>query len=127
VSAELRERRFISITTTPRLVMNEKLKRRADLTVQSFAYTAGKLAQSPDPLAQSPLYEQILGEAEKHRSALRIMERDAFELANEGLRARTLSDVRAHRMRDITSRTIKAAHDSITRIASQFAPQRLAA
>jgi hypothetical protein len=107
--------------------MNEKLKHRADLTVQSFAYVAGKLTQSPDPLSQTDLYEQILGEAEKHRSALRLIERDVVDFANEGLRTRTLSVVRVQRMRDIASRTIKAAQDSISRIASQFAPQRLAA
>jgi hypothetical protein len=107
--------------------MNAKLKRRTDLTVQSFSYIAGKLTQSSHPEVWTALYEQILGEAEKHRSALRLMRRDVFDLANEGLRTGILSDVRAQRMRDTATKTVELAQDAITRIASQYAPQKMAA
>ena len=107
--------------------MNAKLKRRTDLTVQSFSYTAGKLAQSSHPQMLTSLYEQILGEAEKHRGALRLMRRDVFDLANEGLRTGTLSDVRAQRIRDTATKTVELAQDAISRIASQYAPQKMAA
>lgn len=103
--------------------MNARLKSRADLTTQSFAYIAGKLAQS----SHHSIYEQILAEAEKHRSALRLMQRDAFDSANEGLRTKTLSYVRAQRIRDTAAKTIALAQDAITRIASQYAPQKMAA
>ena len=45
--------------------MHVKLKRRTDITVESFAYVARKLAQSLEQLPINALYEQILGEAEK--------------------------------------------------------------
>jgi hypothetical protein len=115
------------MTTTPRLDMNAKLGHRTDLTVQSFSYVAGKLAQSSDSRMMTSLYEQILAEAEKHRSALRLMQRDVADLTNEGLRTRTLSDVRAQRIRDTATKTIELAQDAITRILSQYAPQRMAA
>jgi hypothetical protein len=115
------------MTTTPRLDMNAKLKQRTDLTVQSFSYVAGKLAQSSHLQMSTPLYEQILGEAEKHRSALRLMQRDISDLANEGLRTKALSDVRAQRIRDTAAKTIELAYAAITRITSQYAPQRMAA
>ena len=115
------------ITTTPGHVMNARLKRRTDLTTQSFSYIAGKLAQSSHPLMLTSLYEQILGEAEKHRGALRLMQRDVFDATNEGLRTKALSDVRAQRIRDTAAKTIELAQDAITRIASQYAPQKMAA
>ena len=107
--------------------MNAKLKRRTDLTVQSFSYVAGKLAQSSHPRMVTSLHEQILGEAEKHCSALRLMRRDVFDSANEGLRTGTLGDARAQRMRDTATKTIEQAQEAITRIASQYAPQKMAA
>lgn len=107
--------------------MNAKLKCRTDLTVQCFSYIAGKLAQSFDPRMLTSLYEEILAEAEKHRSALRLMQRNIADLTNEGLRTRTLSDVRAQRIRDTATKTIGLAQDAITRIVSQYAPQRMAA
>lgn len=103
--------------------MNARLKRRTDLTTQSFSYVAGKIAQSSHPAT----YEQILAEAEKHRSALRLMQRDVTDFANEGLRTKTLSYLRAQRMRDTAAKTIELAQDAITRIASQYAPQKMAA
>lgn len=107
--------------------MNVKLKRRTDMTVESFAYVARKLAQSLEQLPLSALYEQILGEAEKHRSALRLMQRDVLELANKGWATGTLREIRLQRKCGIATRAIEQAHDEITRIASQYAPQKLAA
>jgi hypothetical protein len=107
--------------------MDPKVKRRTDLTVQCFAYVAGKLAPSTDPLLSTTLYEQILAEAERHRSALRLIQRDVFDFVNEGLRTRTLSDARCRRIRDAVAKTIGLAQDAITRIASQYAPQKMAA
>jgi hypothetical protein len=107
--------------------MNAKLKHRTDLTVQCFSYVAGKLAQSSDPRRLTSLYEQILAEAEKHRSALRLMQRDVADLIYEGLRTGTLGDVRAQRIRDTAAKTVELAQDAITRIAFQYAPQKMAA
>lgn len=107
--------------------MNAKLKHRTDLTVQCFSYVAGKAAQSSDPRMLTSLYEEILAEAEKHRSALRLMQRDVADLTNEGLRTGALSYVRAQRIRDTAAKTIALAQDAITRIAFQYAPQRMAA
>ena len=107
--------------------MNARLKRRTDLTTLSFAYIAGKLAQSSHPQMLTSLYEQILCEAEKHRSALRLMQRDVLDTTNEGLRTKTLTEVRAQRIRDTAAKTIALAQDAITRIASQYAPQKMAA
>ena len=107
--------------------MDTKLKRRADLTVQSFAYVAGKLAQSGDPLVSTSLYEQILGEADKHRSALRLLQRDVFDFVSECLRSKTLTEARFRRVRDTAAKTTELAQDAITRIASQYAPRKMAA
>jgi len=107
--------------------MDTKLKRRTDLTVQSFSYVAGKLAQSADQLLLTALYEQILAEAEKHRSALRLIQRDVVDFVNEGFRNKTLSEARFRRIRDTASKTVELAQDAITRIASQYAPQKMAA
>jgi hypothetical protein len=107
--------------------MDTKLKRRTDLTVQSFSYVAGKLAQSADQLLLTALYEEILAEAEKHRSALRLIQRDVFDFVSEGLRTKTLTEARFRRVRDIATKTTELAQDAITRIASQYAPQKMAA
>ncbi|MDB5759297.1 MAG: hypothetical protein JWM30_2586 [Burkholderia sp.] len=107
--------------------MNAKLKNRTDLIVQSFAYVAGKLAQSADPQQLAALHEEVLGEAEKHRSALRLMQRDVVDSATQGLRTRTLSEARFRRVADAATRTINLAQDAITRIVSQYAPHRMAA
>lgn len=107
--------------------MDTKLKRRTDLTVQSFSYVAGKLAQSADQMTLAALYEEILAEAEKHRSALRLVQRDVFDFVNQGLRSKTLTEARFRRMRDMAARTTALAQDAITRIASQYAPQKMAA
>lgn len=107
--------------------MHVKLKRRTDITVESFAYVAIKLAQSLEQLPLNALYEQVLGEAEKHRSALRLMHRDVLELANSALGAGTLREMRLQRKCGIATKAIERAHDEITRIASQYAPQKLAA
>ena len=96
-------------------------KSKIDLTVQSFAYMAKQLARS------SAQYEQILSEAEKHRSALRLVQRDVFEMAEQGLRKHALTKTQFHRLRDDTSQTVAQAQKSIANIVAQYAPQKLAA
>lgn len=97
----------------------------ADLTVRSFAYVAKQIAQGA--AAPSALYEQILAEAEKHRSALRVMRRDMVEKVENGLRSRTITKGEFQRLCDASVQKIELAQHSITRIAAQYAPQRLAA
>jgi hypothetical protein len=98
-----------------------------DLTVQSFAYVAKQLARLPAAAASSGLYEQILGEAEKHRSALGLVQRDVFELTEQGLRKQTMTKEEFCRLREIAAQTITQAQQAITRIAAQYAPHQLAA
>lgn len=107
--------------------MNIPTKFDTDLTVRSFAYAAKQLARSPGAPAPSALYEQILGEAEKYRSALRMVQRDVFEMAEQCLRRQTLTKSEFDRVRDAAEQTIAKAQQAITRIAAQYAPQRLAA
>ena len=107
--------------------MNENLDRRTALTVQCFTYVAGKLAQTSALLSPTALHAQVLAEAERHYSALRLMQRDLLQSTDDGLRSGTLSAGKARLMRDAASKTIKGAQDQITRIASQFTPQKLAA
>lgn len=96
-----------------------------DLTVRSFAYVARQLAQGP--AAPSALYEQILAEAEKHRSALRVLGRDMVEKVETGLRNRSLTRGEFLRMVDGATQKVELAQQAITRIAAQYAPQRMAA
>ena len=77
--------------------------------------------------APSALYEQILAEAEKHRAALRVMGRDMVEKVEAALRSRTLTRGEFQRLCDAAVQKIELAQQSITRIAMQYAPQRLAA
>lgn len=107
--------------------MNTHTQFEPDLTVQSFAYSARQLARSSAALAPSAQYEQILGEAEKHRSALRLMQRDVFEMTEQGLRKQTLSRAEFQRVREAAARKIDQAQQAISRIAAQYAPHRLAA
>ncbi|RZA17562.1 MAG: hypothetical protein EOP02_21375 [Proteobacteria bacterium] len=107
--------------------MITQLKRRTDLIVQSFAYVAGKLAQSPDMHSLTALHQQILGEAEKHCSAIRMLQRDVFQSADAGLRSGELNELRFRRLRDRSTGTAAMAQDAIARIASQYAPQKIAA
>ncbi|RJG07496.1 hypothetical protein D3870_17180 [Noviherbaspirillum cavernae] len=107
--------------------MNIQSKFDTDMTVRSFAYVAMQLARSPAAPGPSALYEQILGEAEKHRSALRLVLRDVFEMAEQGLRRQTLTKTEFHRLRDTATQTIAQAQQAITRIATQYAPHKLAA
>jgi hypothetical protein len=102
-------------------------KSRTDLTVRSFAYVAGQLARSSATSTTSSLYEQILGEAEKHRSALRLVQRDAFETLEQRLRSQALSKAEFHRFRRTEARSIEQAEQAINLIAAQYAPRRLAA
>jgi hypothetical protein len=101
--------------------MNAKTEIDPDLTVQSFAYVAKKLALS------STQYEQILNEAEKHRSALRLVERDLCEMAEQAWRNATLTKAEFLRMCERAAMTIARAQQSITQIAARYAPHKLAA
>lgn len=99
----------------------------ADMTVRSFAYTAKQLATLHASLAPSALYERILAEAEKHRSALRLVQRDAFEMAQQGLRKQALTKAEFHQVCDAAVQAVSQAQQAVTRIAAQYAPQKLAA
>jgi hypothetical protein len=107
------------------LFMTTQNRFDAELTVRSFAYVAKQLANGP--AAPSALYEQILSEAEKHRSALRLMRRDMVEKVESGLRSRTLTKGEFQRLCDAAVQKVEMAQQSITRIAAQYAPQRMAA
>lgn len=107
--------------------MNIKTEIETDLTVQSFAYMARQLARSPAAPGHSARYAQILGEAEKHCSALRLVQRDVFEMAEHGLRKQTLTKAEFDRMRETATQAIAHAQQAITRIAAQYAPHKLAA
>jgi hypothetical protein len=107
--------------------MNIQTQFETDLTVRSFAYVAKQLAQSPAAPPPSVQYEQILREAEKHRSALRLVQRDAFEMMEQGLRKGTLTKAEFHRLRETAAQTIEQAQQAINRIAAQYAPRKLAA
>ena len=107
--------------------MDIQPKFEADLTVRSFAYAAEQLARSHAALAPSAQYERILAAAEKHRSALRLVQRDVFEMAEQGLRKQTLTKAEFRRMCDNAAQVLSQAQQTISRIAAQYAPQRLAA
>lgn len=106
--------------------MNVQAKFGTDLTVRSFAYVARQLAKT-SALAPCALYAQILGEAEKHRSAIRLVQRDAFEMAERGLRKQTLTKTAYHQLLQTVTQTATQAQQDISRIAEQYAPQKLAA
>jgi hypothetical protein len=107
--------------------MNMPTKFETDLTVRSFAYVVKQLIQSSVAQKPSALYAQILREAEKHRSALRLVLRDVFEMTEQELRKRTLTKAEFQRMRDTAAGTIRKAQQEITCIATQYAPHELAA
>lgn len=106
--------------------MNVQAKFGTDLTVRSFAYVAKQLAKS-STLAPSALYAQILGEAEKHRSAVRLVQRDAFEIAERDLRKHTLTKTEYQELLKTVTQKAAQAQQEISRIAAQYAPQKLAA
>jgi hypothetical protein len=95
-----------------------------DLTVRSFAYVAEQLTRSPAVLAPSAQYEQILSEAEKHRSALRLVRRDTFEMVEEAFRNQTMTKSQFHQSRKAAERAIEQAQEAITHIAAQYAPHK---
>lgn len=99
----------------------------ADMTVRSFAYAAKQLAISHASLAPSVQYERIVSEAEKYRSALRLVQRDAFEMAEQGLRKQTLTKAEFHQVCETAALAVSRAQQAISRIAAQYAPQMLAA
>jgi hypothetical protein len=107
--------------------MNMQTKFDIELTVRSFAYVAKRLARSPAAPAPCALYEQILGEAEKHRAALRLVQRDLLEMAERGLREQKLTKAEFQQLRDSADRAVAHAQGSITRIAARYAPHKLAA
>lgn len=107
--------------------MDLQTKFETDLTVRSFAYVAKRLAHSLAMLSPSALYEQILGEAEKHSSALRLVQRDVLNMLEFERRKGQLSDTEILRLREYTEHTVSQAKQAIDLIASQYAPQKLAA
>ncbi|HJV49926.1 MAG TPA: hypothetical protein VJ652_00590 [Noviherbaspirillum sp.] len=100
--------------------MNIQTTLDADLIVRSFAYVAQQLAASA-------LQEQIPGEAEKHRSALRLVRRDAFEMAEQGLRQKALTKTECEQLRATAAQTIAQGEQAIARIAAGYALHKLAA
>lgn len=108
-------------------MMKMPTKFKADLTVRAFAHVARQLALSSTGLTPSVQYMRILGEAEKHRSALRLVQRDAFEMAEQSLRKQMVTSAECRRLREAEAQTIAQAQQAITRIAAQYAPHQLAA
>jgi hypothetical protein len=102
--------------------MNFQTKIRIDLAVQSFAYVASQLASSP-----SAQFEHIVNEAEKHRHALQVMQRDVFEVTRQKLHDQVMSEKAFHRNRKAAATAIEQAQDAITRIVAQYSPHRMAA
>ena len=102
--------------------MNTQTKFQIDLTVRSFAYVAKQLGASP-----SAQFAQILNEAERHRQALRLVQRDVLEFANQQWRERTLTEAAFLRIRKEATQVIEQAQGKISRIAAQYSPQKLAA
>lgn len=107
--------------------MNVQTKFRTDLTIQSFAFVARQVAKSSIALAPSALYAQILSEAEKHRSALRLVQRDVFEMAEQELRKHTLTKTEYRQLCETAAQIVVRAQQEISRILAQYAPQKLAA
>ena len=102
--------------------MNIQTKTQIELAVQSFAYVAGQIAKSP-----CAHYDRITSEADKHRHALRVLLRDVFEITREKLRSQAITEKTCQRMRKAATYAIAQAEAAITRIAAQYAPQKLAA
>ena len=102
--------------------MKFQTKFQINLTVRSFAYVAKQLAVMP-----SVQHEQILIEAAKHCQALRLVQRDVFEMADQKLRERALTETAFHRRRKATTLAVAQAQEKISRIAMQYAQHRLAA
>lgn len=100
--------------------MNMHTRLDTDLVVRSFAHVARKMARSTQ-------YQQILAEAEKHRSALRLMQRDVFETTEAELRRKSLTKAEFQQQRELAAQRIAQGHDAIGRIAAQYAPHRMAA
>ncbi|RZI44695.1 hypothetical protein EGT07_04600 [Herbaspirillum sp. HC18] len=107
--------------------MNMQIKSETDMTVRSFAYVAKQLAQSPSAASPSALYAQILGEAEKHRSALRLAQRDVLETAEQELRKHTLTKSECQQWLETVYQVVAQAQQAISRIVAQYAPHKLAA
>ena len=102
-------------------------KMETDLTVRSFAYVAEQVARSLAALGACAQYEQILSEAERHRSALQLAQRDAFETLEQRLREHALTQTEFSRMRESAARTVAKAQQAISLIAERYAPRKMAA
>jgi hypothetical protein len=102
--------------------MTTNTKVEIDLTVRSFSYVAKQLAKS-----SHMQYEQILREAEKHRSALLLIQRDLMDKAEQGLRRKTITRTEFDRVRAAATQAVSQARQTITCIAAQYVPQKLAA
>ncbi len=102
--------------------MSIQTRLEIDLTVRSFDHVARQQARLP-----SFQYEQILREADKHRSALQLVLRDAVETALQGLRDGTMEKTDFDRIRETTAQAAAQATQAIDRIATQYAPHKLAA
>jgi hypothetical protein len=102
--------------------MKFQTKFQINLTVRSFAYVAKQLAVSP-----AAQYEQILSEAEKHCQALRVVQRDVFEISDQKLRDRTMTETAFHRRRKAATLAIAQAQEKISRIAMQYVQHEMAA
>lgn len=102
-------------------------KVQIDLIVRSFAYVAQQRSLSPATLAAAAQYEQILTEAEKHRQALRLIQRDVFDMAYQKLRTQALTKLAYDRKRRGVSVAVERALGEISRISAQYSPHKLAA
>jgi len=100
--------------------MNIQAKLDSALIVRSFAYVAKQLARSGQ-------YGNIPSEAEKHLGALRMVQRDVFDMTGQGLRERTLTRAQFQRLRDAAVQATTQGQQAITRVAAQYVPHRLAA
>lgn len=103
------------------------IQARLDLTVRSFAYVAEQLVRSSTALASSARHELILREAEKHRAALRLIQRNVIEMTGQELRKQALTKIESNRLRKSVTQATAQAQQAINRIAAQYAPHKVAA
>ena len=99
----------------------------ADLTVRSFAHMASRLAHAIGSCGPAAVYAQVLVEADKHRSALALVQRDVAEEAETRLRKHAASKAEVTQAVKAAAYTVAHARRAIDRIAASYAPQKLAA
>ncbi len=107
--------------------MNIQARAEIDLTIRSFAYVARKLAETSGGITASTPHAQLVGAAEKHRSALRLLKRDVIERAEQGVRKQALSKEEFRQLREAMTQAVTQAQEAITSIMAQYAAQKLAA